>query len=157
MDIYKVTLEFIESKCSLDYEHILFGIQQHWITNEEVVKFAERRVTHGVVSDVDYEIASLLKDDVGMVSSIITENYENLDLSKDELKTFWLRAIVLYIYEHFGKYEDPFELLANLYADFNYPEEIKNLVYYNVPSDESQGGKEYLMNQLERYVNNISC
>ena len=49
-----------------------------------------------------------------------------------------MRLLLAWIYRNRDQLEDPLGLVEGLYADFGYPDEIRNLIRYNPPSDGSQ-------------------
>jgi hypothetical protein len=54
----------------------------------------------------------------------------------------WIFLLLSFLFEHQENYDDPLEIVEELYADFNYPEEISSLVRYMPPPKESKDPKD---------------
>jgi hypothetical protein len=53
----------------------------------------------------------------------------------------WIFLLLSFLFEHQDEYEDPLEVVGELYADFDYPVEISSIIRY-MPSPEGLEGSE---------------
>jgi hypothetical protein len=63
-----------------------------------------------------------------------------------------LFLLLAWLYENRGKVQDPLGLVEELYADFDYPEQIAGFVRYMPPQDPSRVGDSYLVENWRRYL-----
>lgn len=77
-----------------------------------------------------------------------------------EIKGKWLYLLLADLYENRKDYENALAVVEELYADFDYPEEITNFVRY-MPSEEAkklteQANVERLISNWKKYLDNFS-
>lgn len=71
-----------------------------------------------------------------------------------------MRIILSWIFENKDNIQDPLMLVEKIYADFDYPEEIYDLIRYNVPKDgcrpqdySKKENTQRLMKKFKNYCN----
>lgn len=74
----------------------------------------------------------------------------------EEIKEKWLYLILKWLYKNRSKYEDPLEIVEELYEEFEYPENMKAFVRY-MPSDSGDLGslelnRERLYKNWKKYL-----
>ncbi len=132
-----IPIEFIRNRFKLCWSDVFEGIQQGWLDRRAAIDLAVEYARSEEHSDSDeMELAGLLAGEEDKVSSIV-ERLACKGPSRDENKTrlLWMRVILAWVYENLDLYEDPLGIVEGVYADFGYPEEIRNLVRYNEPTD----------------------
>jgi hypothetical protein len=148
MDL-KIPLAFIQSRSRLTWREVEFGLENGWLTNEAVIALAINRVTTGDVSTDVLALASVLPNEKYEVPQILRRLAERDSVCS---KGKWLFLLLAWLYEHRDAVEEPLGVVEQLYADFDYPEEIASFVRYMPPEDPSRVGESYLLDSWRRYL-----
>ena len=79
----------------------------------------------------------------------------------DGAKKKWLCLILAWLYERRVEVDDPFSIINEIYADFDYPEEIKGFASYMpsrepsaIPPYNAETPKERMLRLWKEYVRN---
>jgi hypothetical protein len=84
-------------------------------------------------------LALLLSDDLDRVSDLMSE-LETGSEPTESRERLWLFLALDWLRDHRGDYDDPYEVIDMLYADFHYPSDIASLVrWMPVPEGEPTG------------------
>ena len=146
---FKITSTFIRARSHLTWREVEFGLQNGWLTDEGAIDLAIECVTAGDDSPDVVELASVLPHDKYKVPEIVRRLAErDPECSKDK----WLFLLLAWLYEHRDTIEEPLAIVEELYADFDYPEEIATFVRYMPPQDPSRVGELYLLDAWRRYL-----
>jgi hypothetical protein len=130
----------------------MLGLQEGWLGKQDVLdNFAaldiadKTRLPEGPCSAEDF-LASL-KENAFLDSNQVSD-----------ARLSWLRILMAWIFENRNELNDPLAHVEQLYADFGYPDEIYDLVRFNVPSGEyrpqdhtTQQNHDRLMKMWEHY------
>lgn len=148
MDI-KIPSTFIRPRAHLTWREVEFGLQNGWLTDEAAIDLSIDRVTAGDDSPEVVELASVLLHEKYQVPQIVRRLAErDPECSKDK----WLFLLLAWLYEHRDTVEEPLSVVEELYADFDYPEEMASFVRYMPPQDPSRVGESYLLDAWRRYL-----
>jgi len=129
-------LSFCRSANRFSWSDFLWGFEREIFSWKDAIAFATLRV--GERSDPtteELELASLEKDDAGIVNDIVrrlasTENHEPNGVERK-----WRFLLLKWLFENRGRVDDPLGDIEQIYADFGYPRELENFVRYMPPSD----------------------
>jgi hypothetical protein len=158
---FKLELAFILAKQTPTWTQLLLGLQESWIENRDIVEIAKNFVREGDSREAILEIASVtdLSSSFSFQLSTLAEHEHEIE---ESVRLYWLRIILSWIYENLAMYDDPLGIVEDLYAGFEYPEEIRHLVRYNVPLDgynpqgfSPQENELRLMKQWKNYLDSI--
>ena len=79
------------------------------------------------------------------LASNLLQSLVDKDLSPEtDIAKPWIFLLLSFLFEHQENYEDPLEIVEELYADFDYPEEISPLVRYMPPPEGVEGSEDRL-------------
>jgi len=129
-----IPIDFILGKQKPTWEQVSLGLAEGWLEHRDVIKFAEKLVAEGDSRIEVLDVASITDVSDSFVSEL-TVLVEQEQKDEQLSRIYWLRVILAWVYESRNKFDDPLSIVEELYADFEYPEEIRNLVRYNEPSD----------------------
>ena len=138
----KLTLEVIEkNKVKIDWSLLYVALYYNYIETIEIIKYVEQLISYDEFLDNEFIISLLWgnisdKDDIlyGIKSNFVNNLVENDDewmIEKRKLRYVILKNI---IYENKNKNEKILKLVAEVYADFDYPIEMQKFVYY-IPNE----------------------
>ncbi|WP_460146511.1 DUF2247 family protein [Pseudomonas sp. S2_A02] len=127
----------------LNWKELLYGFEHGFIDEKGVSKFACEVLTKKPQQEA-IELASLLPQENYLASNLL-QSLADKDLSPETDTTKpWIFLLLSFLLEHQENYEDPLEIVEDLYADFDYPEEIAPLVRYMSPPEGVEGSEERL-------------
>lgn len=142
--MFKIKCDDISKKFInlINWNDISWGFEKKIIDLDFVEKYIDRRLNDGIDDDIDLSIyLELNSGDEYKVINILKNIYLNLDDVKEKLiLSNWLYIILKTLYENKENYDDPLQEVEIIYADFDYPCEIEELVRYmpkNNTHDES--------------------
>lgn len=132
-----IPINFISDRFHLRWADVLEGIMQGWLDRKDAIDLAVINVSSNRTDDPDaIELAGLLQDEEDKVATIVKCLADKEPVrSQNEVRLLWMRTILAWVYENRGSYDDPLAIVEGIYADFGYPEEIRNIVRYNEPTD----------------------
>lgn len=142
------------------YQELLFGFENQYITRDEIIFYSNSLLVDDIKNfDLILDIAIIEKYEeiVPMIHKIIKLEQKQ---EVDDINDKWLFAFVLNIYNKYYECEDFFVIIAELYDDFDAPEDMRGFIYYE-EDDKHIGGIEgmskllrtYLENKTEKWVN----
>lgn len=130
MILREIPYSFIADRHKLSLSTLILGLREGWLGEHDVLEnFAafdirdETRLLEGYCSEEG--LLAYLKESASLNSTQIRD-----------ARLSWLRIIMAWIFENRSELNDPLAYVERLYADFGYPDEIYDLVRFNVPSDE---------------------
>lgn len=150
---FQIPSTFIKARARLTWREVELGLQNRWLADETPIDLAIDRVTTGDNSPDALELASLLPNEKYKVIEIV----RRLAASDPQYSPKkWLFLLLAWLYEQRDVVEDALGMVEQLYADFDYPDEIASFVRYMPPKDPSRVGNSYLMDAWKRYLDHAS-
>jgi hypothetical protein len=138
--------QYIYSKTPwLSWRELFFGLEKGYIDGKELSEYVCDALKSTSPPEA-FELASLEPQENHLARILLkslNEKYSSTEL--DPTKP-WILLLLSYLFEHKEKYDDPLGIVEQLYADFDYPEEIAPLVRY-MPLPEGVEGSEDLLLQ----------
>lgn len=124
----------------INWKELLYGFEHGFVDEKGVSKYACKTLTEKSSQEA-IELASLLPHETYLASGLL-QSLADKDLSPttDSTKP-WIFLLLSFLLEHKEDYEDPLEIVEELYANFDYPEKIASLVRY-MPAPEGVEGSE---------------
>jgi hypothetical protein len=145
----QIPVDFVRSRSPLTWREVEFGLQHGWLAAQAAIDLAIDQVMGGNESSDVAELASVLPHEEHNVPELVHRLAErDPECSKDK----WLFLLLSWLYENRTAFEEPLELVEELYADFDYPEEIASFVRYMPPRDPSRVGESYLLEAWRSYL-----
>jgi len=125
-----VPLAFISARHRLNWSEILLGLEEGWLNASDVLASIPSLGLPGA-NEAKGGASSSPNDFVALVKKLSVSE----SIATDEVRLSWLRILMAWIFENREQIVDPLSLVDQLYADFNYPDEIYDLIRFNVPRD----------------------
>ncbi|WP_447868032.1 DUF2247 family protein [Rahnella bonaserana] len=155
INLYPIPYNFIISFVELSWFDIKWGYD-HGIVNAEVpVKNAERIVLKGKYTTLELELSFRTQnepDEISQILSDLCDEYKNTADSITNRK--WLFVTLSWLWSNLDEYEDPLGEVENIYAAFNYPENIDDFIRYMPPSDGYDPSKHTQLENTSRLLDN---
>ncbi len=132
MDLTSISIpyEYVATKTQLTWQEILYAIIHRIVDPYAAVERAIEVLR--IIEDTPeplIELASLNRGDSihpyidSLADSEVKQSY-------DFISKKWMYFLLLWIYENRSIYEDPLQLVEDIYAEFDYPPCIENFVRY---------------------------
>ncbi|MFK7849030.1 MAG: DUF2247 family protein [Rhodothermales bacterium] len=148
---YKIPSTFVLSWGFPTEAELVYGYKNGWISESTVVKIALAKLEANLkTSDIEQKLALLLSDDLAVVDELLAQ----IDISMQQVSKLykrWLFLALAWLWENKKSVQDPLEIVELLYADFEYPTEIKGFVRY-MPSSSEKTGIRALNQRWEDYL-----
>ena len=153
----KIPLTYILSLVPLTWDDVYFAFRNGYINIDDVIDFAIYEVEKDNENDIVLELA-------GQSSRYLTEenlisNYFNNLIKIDETNIMnsekILYIVLQFLYENITQFEDPWQAIEVIYDDFNYNEDISNLVRYRIQEtifEKFENEEEFLFYNWELYL-----
>lgn len=130
---------------SWSWHELLFAIDKSILTYDDVIKYAFFAISEDT-ENIDLVVELSLSDKFNaeklLKNLVDLENDQNIN----DIISKWAFAIIFTAYVN--NYEDMFDLTDRVYTEFDYPEELRNLIPYEPGTD----GKT-LSESLTNYIN----
>jgi hypothetical protein len=159
--------DYISQRIKLTWKEILYGIEKNYIYPDVAIEFAINEVSEKEEYPEELiELASLTKEE--SVHPYLKRLVDSEETQEDDvIRDKWLYLILDWIYNNKDKYLDSLQIVEEIYAEFDYPEQITTFVRY-MPSDAPDLGsaqlneerlyrnwKSYLDSQKEQFSTSI--
>ncbi|WP_144511089.1 DUF2247 family protein [Bacillus sp. FJAT-22090] len=142
--------EYISKFVKLTWGDILYGINNNIFSDEVAIKHAVAEIEKNEKQPNEViELAYLFQ---GESIHPYIGKLGNNNLDEESSKEKLLFILLKWLFENKELIPEPFKAVAEIYADFDYPEEISKFVYYMPLQDGESGGNAYLLNQWEKYL-----
>lgn len=100
-------------------------------------------------------MALLLSDDLDRVQELLLD-LQRPDQPSEERARLWLFLSLAWLLEHSEEFTDPFEVIDMLYADFDYPDEIREFVSFMPNAAGGSAGRDAIRRRWKAYVERVS-
>ena len=121
--------EFLERYRPWSWKEILWGYERQLIGWPPVVELAVSKVVEGASSEAEIELAGLDKNDVFRVGELL-RHLASGDSEPENARDKWLCASLSWAFSHRSQLPDPLGTVESIFADFDYPEQIRPFVRY---------------------------
>lgn len=153
------SFEFLDS-LSLTWSDISWSYRMNIIDSEYVEHFVNNLLNSG--DDTNFNL-SIYFDVTEGSKYDVTNKMDNLfkllsESQKDTISRRWVYIVLKYIYITRNSYENPFQLIDEIYADFDYPTDIESFISYMPINEddfeytESESGSSLLRRYWKRYL-----
>lgn len=147
---------FSQTKTNWSWQELLYGMENKIIDRSEVINFATHVLDEGILG-FDWVLKIAIADEYEDILPYIHELI-NLEDSEDNImiQDKWRYAILKELYAKKSNYEDFNEKVEEIYADFDYPEDMAGFIGY-MPSVDGksmeESWQEYLTSSEEKFEN----
>lgn len=126
----KLPLEFVMANSDPSLDDIAWAFEKGLIAAPDVVKFAEKRAVAGDKDPKVELLATLPRDSKNVRAALEPNNALIIAPGADLSSALWQFLVLLFIYENRASFADPLAEVENVYADFDYPEDMREFVRY---------------------------
>ncbi|WP_434559246.1 DUF2247 family protein [Pseudomonas sp. Z4-20] len=135
----------------LKWSELLYGLERGYVDEGGVIDYVCDALTIDAPNEA-LEIASLEPQEQYSVRNILKtlkdqDSREDLDLAEP-----WLFLLLSFVFENKSKYTDPLGVAEELYAEFDYPEEVAPIIRYMPLADGAEGCEELLFNNWKNIL-----
>ncbi|MCO8273673.1 DUF2247 family protein [Actinoplanes sp. TRM 88003] len=131
---------------------LVAGYRLGWLTPQTTVELALAGL--GVVPDATAayeELALLLSDRLYELPALIDDIERSTGRDTSSTR-FWLFLALRWVYDHRTDFSDPLGTVEQLYADFDYPEEVEGFVRFLPVADGARMGVDALFGRWLAYL-----
>lgn len=109
---------------------LAWGYRHGWVSGESAIAIALAKLEAGACLPApEEELALLLSDHLDRVQELL-EDLEFVDEPAERRARLWLFLALAYVLDRREQFEDPLGVVEDLYALFEYPDEIQGLIRY---------------------------
>lgn len=149
---FRIPATFVINHVVLTPHELAYGFKHGWLTPQDVVQVALAALSAGApLSQPEEALALLLSSELEQVPSLIDE-LERASAQENDPAAVWLFLALAWLYDHRTKFYDPLAMIEMLYADFGYPDEIKDFVRFMPVSPGSATGLDATIKAWRAYV-----
>jgi hypothetical protein len=129
----------------LTWRELFFGLESGYIDEKKLSEYVCDALTSTSPPEA-IELASLEPQEKHLASNILKSLNDKYPSTESDPTKPWIFLLLSFLFENKANYDDPLGIVEQLYADFDYPEEIAPLVRY-MPLPEGIEGSEDLLFQ----------
>lgn len=119
----------------LTWSELLYGFLQGYIGWKTVVDYASKKTDEGDLEADVIELAFVGKEDAWKVGDLLARLAVQKAESSHRNSAIWLFIFLQWLFDNKDEFQDPLMEIEEVYADFNYPEEMREFVRYMPPND----------------------
>lgn len=151
---FRIPADFVLDRLLPRVDELLYGYDHGWLIDEDVVAIALARYSRGVeIEQAEERLALLLASDLSQVDPIVQDLRNHVSDSTDgSEEKAWLYLCVAYVSDLAGEFDDPFQTIEMIYADFDYPDELRDFVRFLPPLHGEPAGIDGLSHRWHEYL-----
>lgn len=119
----------------LTWGEMLYGFSHGYFGWRTAVDLATKKVEEGDSEAEALDLAMIDKEDAWKTGDILSSLATKETAVRPAAQDVWLFISLLWLYEHREEFQDPLMEVEEVYADFDYPEAMKEFVRFLPPSD----------------------
>lgn len=129
------TLDFCRKVVVLNWKDIIWAVERGIFSWKDVREFAVGRLDGMFPTfDIENEISMLDKDDASEIMSL-ARSAASIDSEFGSVPDRWRFLLLKWIYENRSSFANPLGAVEELYAEFDYPQDMESFVSFLPPSD----------------------
>lgn len=134
----QIPYEFISRLVRLNWRQLKAGIDDRIISPDSAIDLATELLSEGDDSSLVLDLACSTKGEpTGVHVDRLSRGSEGV--AADELRRLWAYLVLAWVFEHRNEFRDPLEVVEQVYADFDYPEQVASFVRYMPTSEPDLG------------------
>lgn len=149
----RIAVDFITRHVDLLPAELARGYHLGYINEQDVVLLAETAVGRGHSSpSAMEELSCLLRDEIDRVPDLIGQLDHDGPADDLDPSRVWLFLVLLLAWERRGISPDALDRIEEIYADFDYPEEIEGFIPFLPAPEGDRPGKVALERRWRSYL-----
>ena len=153
---FRIPYEFIRTHTRLSWREVLFALERDLIEPGAPVDVAVDRLVDEERSEPTVMDLAGLQRTGHLRAHVERLAASETDFSDDAIREKWLCISLSWLFVNRSQFSDPLALVAMVYADFDYPEEMADFVRYMPSAEPDLGSRELnelrLIRNWERFV-----
>ncbi|MCU0122213.1 DUF2247 family protein [Pseudomonas sp. B2M1-30] len=137
----------------LTWKELLFGLNRGYIDEEGVSKYVCNTLTESS-SEKAYELASLEPEELSSAYDLLDFLADKNEAEETEITKPWIFLLLSHYLDNKHLLKDPLETIEDLYAEFDYPEEISSIVRYMPPPEGVDGSEVRIYENWKNIISN---
>jgi hypothetical protein len=155
---FKLPASFILARALPTGAELAYGYRHGWVMQADVVAIVKAKCQAGEpLREPEEELIDVLPIETDRFDQVIAE----LEISPEPTERrarLWLFLVLSALLENQSSFEDPLGIIELLYADFDYPDEIKGLVRFTPePPGQPPIGVEGIKARWREYVERVGA
>lgn len=137
MNLKPLPPAFVLGETNLTWTEALWGYNRQIVLPVLLVELALKKCAEAQEGDpVEIRLAGLLRGERTEAPFLAAElAAKEGEQSSERIARKWLYLMLLWLHRNMSQFPKPLERVEEVYADFEYPLEIANFVYYMPPAD----------------------
>jgi hypothetical protein len=138
MQSFGITTKFCADNVDLDWYDVVWAIEHGIFAWSNVREFALLKLDelNPLSFDIETKIASLHKNEASEIMDLARDAASVFPQKQEEhVQRRWLYLLLKWVYLNREAIEQPLSKVEEIYADFEYPEEIEDFVGFLPPKD----------------------
>lgn len=129
------TLDFCLRVMVLNWKDIIWGVERGIFSWKDVRNFALAKLDRNSSTfDIENEISMLDKNNASEIMSL-ARDAASIDCEFGNIADRWRFLLLKWIYENRNTFTHPLGVVEELYAEFDYPQDMESFVPFLPPSD----------------------
>ncbi|MFE7465125.1 DUF2247 family protein [Streptomyces sp. NPDC057499] len=148
---FKIPGSFVVDRVDLTTREVAYGKHWGWLDDSAVVQIYMRKMQAGrPLLDVEERWALALSEEI---RSGDLPDLSSGDLGDSrELSAVWIYLSLAWLHQSGLSEQQLFNVIEELYSDFEYPEEMEGFVKYMPPPPGGKGGTSGMAERLEAFL-----
>ena len=135
---------------NFNWEELKYGPNKHYMDECGVSQYASETLTLDSC-DKQVELSSLDTEELFSAHELLHSLAQNNSTIKDPSK-IWIYILLSWLFENKHNHIDPFEIIDEICADFEYPEELSTLIKYMPTTESSATSEDQLVHNWEDFL-----
>lgn len=149
---FEIPALFIKERVRLTPAELSYGYEHGWLTDADSVSLAidiasQAQQTAAIVERLSF----LLSDEMGLVHDLMDDLRRRVTYV-DNSGNVWVYLALAWIHENRNEFDDPFQAIEMLYADFEYPDFMEPFIRFMPPPEGATAGIDGLEERWEAYL-----
>ena len=147
----QIPADFVVTRVLPTAAELAYGFRHGFLSPDDVIAVALAKYTAEIpLGPVEEQLALLLSDQRDKVDELVGA-LEPADPTERPDRV-WLYLALAWLLEHADEFDDPLHVIELVYADFEYPEEIRSLVRFLPPEPGEAPGVDGLWKRWRQWV-----
>ncbi|QAY85587.1 DUF2247 family protein [Pseudomonas arsenicoxydans] len=154
MNPLRLDSQYVYSKTPwLSWKELFFGLENGYIDEKALSGYVCDALTSTSPPEA-IELALLEPQENHLAKSLLKLLNEKYSSTESDPTKPWIFLLLSFLFENKENYDDPLGMVEQLYADFDYPEEIAPLVRYMPLPEGVEGCEELLLQNWRMALSN---
>ena len=138
------------------WQELIWGQRNHIIRNRDIIEYAKYMLEEDIKGFSDVLELSIANEDEDITSLLVKLADLDEEGPDEAIKEKWQYAILLDLYNNQDEYDNVYENVEKIYADFDYPANMASFIRY-MPSNSGRSVEEsweiYLKEESTHFEN----